>query len=319
MNASRVSNEQPQSPVPDTSTAETGQKVSSDFSADSSLFAFSTPGEQTFILHDAEADQQEAASPEKSSAGQEASDGHSAKTAPSHSKDSPLPKPTAFRLGQPRGFRELESSSYTRSILGIPYFAPAIRPTILFNPWAYLFGPFYFLFRGMWRKGLSLAAVWILCQIPSLFQEHGPLQRALIEEYAIPHLILMILSSLFTLLFCMGYRLPAGFVAVLFVAVLAGSHLFIVPLDMDNVSAFVWLNTGLLWTALGRVFLFSLLGKNLCMTLAIGGLGLGLYCWGLPSSIAVNDLPALAYPVLCGMMGTYDLYRAKRLKKTFWW
>ncbi len=235
------------------------------------------------------------------------------------SEQEPSSKDTVSDSRSPRGFHELELSRHTGSLLGLPSFDPSIHPTVLFNPWAYLFGPLYFLVRGMWRKGLILAILWILCMIPTAFPEHIPLQQALFEEYAFPHLLLMALSTLFTLLFCTGHNLIALLTAGLFVVVLVGSQPFIVPLDMGNFSAFVWLNSVLLWTALGRTFLFSLLGKMPVMAIVTGGLGVALYLQGLPLALDPAEVPALAYPVICGMMGTYDLYRAKRLKKRFWW
>lgn len=226
---------------------------------------------------------------------------------------------SAHHAGLNRGFQEMGASRRTGSFLGIPSFDPPVSPTVLFNPWAYLFGPLYFLVQGMWRKGLSLTLIWILCQIPSLFPEHIPLQQALIEEYAVPYLLLMALSALFTLLFCMGQQLASTISAALFGVILAGSHAFINPLSLGNFSAFIWLNAGLLWTALGRVFLFSLLGKNLLMLAVTGGTGILLYFFHFPLTIAMNELPSLAFPIFCGMMGSYDLYRAKCLKQKFWW
>ena len=258
------------------------------------------------------------ASPESSVHQHPLSNQDSAEHIPSSEEDK-TSESSVHHTGQNRGFQEMGASRRTGSFLGIPSFDPPVSPTLLFNPWAYLFGPLYFLVQGMWRKGLSLALLWILCQVPSLFSEHIPLQQALIEEYAVPYLLLMALSALFTLLFCMGQQLASTISAALFGVLLAGSHAFINPLSLGNFSAFVWLNAGLLWTALGRVFLFSLLGKNLLMLAVTAGTGIVLYLLNFPLTLAMNELPSLAFPIFCGMMGSYDLYRAKCLKQKFWW
>jgi len=44
-------------------------------------------------------------------------------------------------------------------MFGVPVFDPPIRMTTLFSPFAMLWGPLYYFFTGMWRKGLSITVV----------------------------------------------------------------------------------------------------------------------------------------------------------------
>ena len=208
----------------------------------------------------------------------------------------------------PRIFHALETNRRTGRFLGVPFFDPPINPTLLFDPWAYLFGPLYFLGRGIWRKSLTLLLLGAVCYAPSLFPENAALRQALVEEYATPHLILTALSVLFTLLFCMGRRLTAVFTGILFAAVFIASQPMV-----------AYLNSSLIWTALGRVLLFSLLGKKTLLSAALAALSAALFVLGLPLTLGLSDLPSLAYPIFCGMAGTYDLYRTRRLGEKFWW
>ena len=219
----------------------------------------------------------------------------------------------------PRIFHALETNRRTGRFLGVPFFDPPINPTLLFDPWAYLFGPLYFLGRGIWRKSLTLLLLGAVCYAPSLFPENAALRQALVEEYATPHLILTALSVLFTLLFCMGRRLTAVFTGILFAAVFIASQPMVAYLNMGTFSAFTWLNSSLIWTALGRGLLFSLLGKKTLLSAALAALSAALFVLGLPLTLGLSDLPSLAYPIFCGMAGTYDLYRTRRLGEKFWW
>ena len=36
------------------------------------------------------------------------------------------------------------------------------RNKIVFNIWAFLFGPFYYLAKGMWRKAITLSAICVI-------------------------------------------------------------------------------------------------------------------------------------------------------------
>ncbi|CAJ1580322.1 DUF2628 domain-containing protein [[Mycobacterium] wendilense] len=42
------------------------------------------------------------------------------------------------------------------------------RMTLGFNIWAFLFGPFYFLVKGMWRKALTLLGVSVALGVASV-------------------------------------------------------------------------------------------------------------------------------------------------------
>jgi hypothetical protein len=51
----------------------------------------------------------------------------------------------------------------------------AERAMVLFNPWAFLFGPFYYLAKGMGRKALALCllAAVLVCAVRLLFGALG--------------------------------------------------------------------------------------------------------------------------------------------------
>ncbi len=58
----------------------------------------------------------------------------------------------------------------------LPFFA---KMKLAFNVWAFLFGPFYFFVKGMWRKGLTiLGAALVLASVLAIVGVPETLTRA---------------------------------------------------------------------------------------------------------------------------------------------
>ena len=217
-------------------------------------------------------------------------------------------------------FRILDEYGPVKNFLGIPLYPSSLNCSLLFNPWAWLFGPFYYLFRGMWRKALSLLPLALCCQIVPLFHaDDAVLRDILAEEYAVPYLSLMALSILFSLFYCMGRTVLAAATAVVVVALFMGGPYIVDPLDLGGFSAFAWLCSGPIWFAIGRVCLFSLLGRNWIVAAVLLAMCGGLLVTGMPIGFSCWEIPQLVFPVWCGMMGTWDRYRSRHLKQKFWW
>ena len=228
----------------------------------------------------------------------------------------PVPRPDS---PNPPHFALIAESVRTGCFLGVPSFRPSVASAALFNPWAYLFGPLFFFVCGLWRKGLVLSCVGIVCYLPLLFGTDNALARILLEEYAIPHLALIALGQLFVVLCCMGQHFYAALTAILFTALFLGSEPYVRSLDLGFCTALVWLNAPLVWQAMGRVALFFLLDRHWTAALVPCAAGVCFWFLGLPRLTEYAALPALAYPVFCGMMATWDLYRKRILHQTFWW
>lgn len=204
--------------------------------------------------------------------------------------------------------------------LGVPFFRPPLSPAALFNPWAYLFGPFYFFAVGLWRKGLLLLAAGLFVFVPTLMPtEVTPLASILREEYAPFPEMLQALALLFVILWCQGHSRAAAITGLSFLAAFAGGDLRVTYLGFEYGSAYAWLNAPILWKALVQAETFSLLAQRPVAALAFPLLGLGFWYLGMPLYLFLYTLPSILYPVFCGMMANYDLYRHKALRETFWW
>lgn len=203
--------------------------------------------------------------------------------------------------------------------LGVPFFRPPL-PAAPFNPWAYLFGPLYFFAVGLWRKGLVLLAAGVLIFVPTLAPtETAPLASILREAYAPFPEILHAIGLLFVILWCQGHRWAAVITGLSFLTAFVGGDVHVRYLRFDYGSAYAWLNAPILWKALVQAETFSLLAQRPVAALVFPLLGAGFWYLGLPLHLFLYTLPSLLYPVFCGMMADYDLYRRKALREVFWW
>lgn len=204
--------------------------------------------------------------------------------------------------------------------LGVPFFRPPLPSAALFNPWAYLFGPFYFFAVGLWRKGLVLLAAGAFIFAPTLAPtEVTPLILTLREAYAPFPEILQALAFLFVILWCRGHRRIAALTGLSFVVVFVGGAVHMPCLRFDYANAYEWLAAPILWKALIQAETFSLLAQRPVAALVFPLIGAGFWYLGLPLYLFLYTLPSILYPVFCGMMANYDLYRHKALRETFWW
>ena len=217
-------------------------------------------------------------------------------------------------------FSILAQSIKSSEFLGIPFFSPSIRATRLFNVWAYLLGPFYYFFRGMWRKGLALTGLGLLCYLPLFLPTDSYyLRQLLVEEYAPFYTGLNVLSLLFVMLLCSGHGFTASLAAFVFFVCFGMGEMTAPILDLGYSSAFSWLHASIFWTALFRVALFYLLGRRalaFILSCCVGGCA---FIFALPGLPPLQHVGLLAYPIWCGMMATYDFYRHKELSERFWW
>lgn len=219
-----------------------------------------------------------------------------------------------------RRFAAIAAGVLTGRFFGVPFFNPPVSPTVLFNVWAYLLGPFFFLFAGLWRKGLILLVVGALLYAPGLLpSDVSALVSILVEEYTPYHQALQGLALLLVAFACTGRSVLSLLVALLFMALFVYGALATRYLDLGIASAYVWLNAGIIWKALFQLCLFALLGSRWSV-LAAALLAAGaFFSVGLPVDLPLHVFPAAAFPVFCGMMATFDLYRKKLLGERFWW
>lgn len=204
--------------------------------------------------------------------------------------------------------------------LGVPFVHPPLSSPALFNPWAYLFGPFYFFAVGLWRKGLVLLTAGVFVFVPTLAPtEVTPLASILHEAYAPFPELLQAIALLFVILWCRGHRWIAAITGLSLVAVFVGGAVHVPGLRFDYANAYEWLTAPILWKALMQVEIFSLLAQRPVAALVFLLLGGGFWYLGLPLHLFLYTLPSILYPVFCGMMANYDLYRHKALREVFWW
>lgn len=217
-------------------------------------------------------------------------------------------------------FAPFASRAPAGRFLGVPFFRQPLPPAALFNPWAYLFGPLYFFAVGLWRKGLVLLAAGAFVFAPTLLPtEVSPLASILHEAYTPFPELLHALGLFFVILWCQGHRWSAALIGLSFLALFVGGGLRTPCLRFDYANAYVWLNAPLLWKALMQAETFSLLARRPVAALVFPLLGAGFWYLGLPLYLFLYTLPSILYPVFCGMMAPYDLYRRKALHETFWW
>ena len=219
-----------------------------------------------------------------------------------------------------RRFAAIAAGVLTGRFFGVPFFNPPVNPTVLFNVWAYLLGPFFFLFAGLWRKGLILLVIGALLYAPGLLpSDVSALVSILVEEYTPYHQALQGLALLLVAFACTGRSVLSLLVALLFMALFVYGALATRYLDLGIASAYVWLNAGIIWKALFQLCLFALLGSR-WIVLAAALLAAGaFFSVGLPVDLPLHVFPAAAFPVFCGMMAAFDLYRKKLLGERFWW
>lgn len=219
-----------------------------------------------------------------------------------------------------RLFSLIAASVCLSRTFGVPNFSPHIRATTLFNFWAFLLGPLYYLFTGMWRKAIVIA----LLMVPIRFffyvdNDNAPLRHFLSEEYGLFTLAVEILCIVFVLLYCLGRRFSAFLAATAFLGVFIFGEIHLGYLNLGISSAFAWFNSRFVWEALCSVGFFSLLARRPVDSACTLLVGLAFWQAGLPiTTLPPEILPALL-AVLCGMMATYDRYRLRVLHKTFWW
>lgn len=232
-----------------------------------------------------------------------------------------FPVDRRFDLSPEQRWERIASGHCSRCFPGIPVCHPSISASLLFSGWAFLFGPFYYLLTGMWRKGLTLGSLYFL----SVFIPLGTTSDAvalfsiLSEEYIWPSLALEILGLAGIVLFCSGYRELALGIALVFGMVFFYVSMTVRPLQIDTLSAFVWLSSSTIWLALLRLGFFSLFARREMWLLLIILAGIGFWRLGLPPATLPDMLPSAFLSMLAGSMGVYDRYRSRILKETFWW
>lgn len=216
---------------------------------------------------------------------------------------------------------------------GIPLFAPSARAGcgaggVCFNAWAYLFGPLYYLFRGMWRKALTLCLLFfVIVGLPGLFcglwaetDGSGALREILDETYAWPGLVLSVLSVLFPLCVGLGRKVWAGLAAFAIAAVFLWGERNCPFLDLGAFSGFVWANAPSVWQALTGAGLFCLFARRFAACAAF--IVAALVLWGAGLPFAFPDLPLIPeifFHLLCGMSAARDLWRHRERGERFWW
>lgn len=236
-------------------------------------------------------------------------------------QETPKPEEVASSVTRTdRPFSLIATSVCLSRTLGIPRFNPPIRATTLFSIWAFLLGPIYYLFAGMWRKAIVVAVLMVPIRFSFYFDnDNAQLLHFLSEEYGLFTLALEILSIIFALLYCLGRRFSAFLAATAFLGLFVFGEVHLDYLNLGVGSAFTWLNSRFVWEALCTVGVFSLLSRSPVSSACTLLIGLSFWQAGLP----IATLPPVVLPVLlavfCGMMATYDRYRARVLRKKFWW
>lgn len=219
-----------------------------------------------------------------------------------------------------RRFALIASSACTGRFLGVPFFRPSLPAEALFNVWAFLLGPFAFFAFGLWRKGLVLLGAGAFIFVPTLLPtDVSPLASILREAYTPFPQALQALSLTFVALWCRGRRWWATLTGLAFAGLFIAGDLHVPPLDFKPGSGFVWLNAPMFWNALLQAEAFSLLAGRWAAALVFPLLGAAFWYGGVPLYLFLYALPAVFYPLFCGMMATYDLYRKKVLHEVFWW
>lgn len=239
-----------------------------------------------------------------------------------------LPPDKTWGAGHARRFRLLAQSEPKGVFFGVPSFDPPIDATRLFNGWAYVLGPFYYLGKGMWRKALVLALLVLAVAVVNglvsaprtALGGEVLLREALLEEYAGAGYTLMLLGFLFPLCVGLGKNLWAGLVACAFVAVFLWGEVRYPYLDMGPFSGFFWLNALPIWSGFAGAALFFLLARHFAAFLAFVALLLLAWGLGLPfSAVSCLEFPRVVIDLLCGMSATWDLYRIRVRHERFWW
>lgn len=232
-----------------------------------------------------------------------------------------FPAVRCLNLSAEQQWERIAAGYCCRCFPGIPVCHPSISSSLLFSGWAFLFGPFYYLFTGMWRKALVLGFLTLL----SLFIPLGTASDAvalfaiLSVEYAWPALALKVLGLVGIVLFCSGCRELALGITLMFGIVFFQASFAVRPLLLDNVSAFVWLGSSTVWLTLLQLGFFSLFARHEFWLLLVLLVGIGFWLLGLPPVTLPDMLPSALLSMLAGCMGVYDRYRFRVLKETFWW
>lgn len=245
------------------------------------------------------------------------------------------PQPDAHDSPSPGGCPDQADAAASRnSPPGIPLFAAASTRAccgaagVCFNAWAYLLGPLYFLFRGMWRKALSLCLLFfvivgvpgLVCGIQAEADGSGALREILDETYAGPGLVLAVLGVLVPLFVGLGRTVWAALTACALAAVFLWGERTCPFLDLGSFSGFVWANAPSVWQALTGAGLFCLLARRFAACLSFAAAALLLWGAGLPFSFLDLPLvPELFFHLLCGMSAARDLWRHRVQGRRFWW
>lgn len=214
------------------------------------------------------------------------------------------------------------------------------RAARLTNPWAYVFGPFYFLCRGLWRKALTLMLLCLCLMLVPQSAEELALERLLCDHYAsvLMYVLagpmsgasdfrLMIWGSLpfaaleLGVVFALaGRRIAACLLLPLAFTVFAFWKVVVPGLDLGIAPSFNWIMAREIWPLVAGVCGYAALAGR--ARLLGGGLVLGaaLYGLGLPVH-GLSLKPALLTFVYLtqGFMAELDLYRHRVLRLRFWW
>lgn len=245
------------------------------------------------------------------------------------SDDSGIPE-----SGQPSTQEEGHAPDLERGLTGTAPLATSLPEAARggpfpFNGWAYVFGGFYYLCTGMWRKALLLGGLWlawiagsIACSrlFPAFADGESVLHETVLEGYFGLGWLLACLAFLFPLLVGLRRNVLACLVFLSFPVLVFMGELHGPFLDFGAFSALVWLASFSAWTGMGTAFFVLCASRRFTAALGLGLLMFFAFWGGLPlPELFWFDFPGKLVNVLCGVAASRDLYRSRQLKERFWW
>jgi len=204
---------------------------------------------------------------------------------------------------------------------GVPIFTPAIRVTTLFSPLAMLIGPLYYFFMGMWRKGISSAAVlgvFFLAEM-QLSLDGRALESIIIGKYATAYLLLSAVSYVMIISLCKGYRVLAIALGLGMSAFVFATHTPVADLHLGVSTAFMWMVGGIMGMTLIMLSYFYFLGRQWFLFVICSSHLIIFYMAGVPFSFQWYYTPTSCLLLLFGVQAVWDRYRHSVLGERFWW